>query len=170
MLFNEIDKKLSAGAWFSIGYLLDEQGEYEEAINAYSRSIDLSPNDATAYSNRGVVKSARLGRYDNAISDYNKAIQIRSDYALAYLNRGVARIEMGQYEAAIVDCRNAILLEPDNVLAYYNLGGAKARLGRKDEAREDLMTALNLARAANDRNLVNEVENGLLDLDNQRDT
>ena len=166
----ENDKNLAARAWFSIGYLLDEQGEYEEAINAYSRSIDLSPNDATAYSNRGVVKSARLSQYDNAISDYNKAIQIRPDYSLAYLNRGVARIEMGQYEAAIVDCRNAILLEPDNVLAYYNLGGAKARLGRKDEAREDLMTALNLARAANDRNLVNEVESGLRDLDNQRDT
>jgi len=32
-----------ADAWFNKGMVLDEQGEYEEAIKAYDKAIELNP-------------------------------------------------------------------------------------------------------------------------------
>ena len=42
--------------------------QYEEAIEDYSKAIDLDPNHSNAYNNRGVVKH-KLGNYEKAIED-----------------------------------------------------------------------------------------------------
>jgi tetratricopeptide (TPR) repeat protein len=65
-------------------------------------AIDLAPDYADAYYNRGVVKG-KLGEYKAAIEDYDKAIDLKPDYAMAYNNRGMARSALRQHEAAIED-------------------------------------------------------------------
>ena len=58
-----IDNDLAAGAWFSVGYLLENS---EDSISAYDRAISLKPDLVEAYTNRGVAKVA-LG-HDAAIT------------------------------------------------------------------------------------------------------
>ena len=72
---------------------------------------------------------------------------------------------LGRYAAAITDLDEAIRLQPDDAAAYSNRGHAKVNLGLKDEARKDFETALELARNANNANLVAKVEQLLRDLD-----
>ena len=50
--------------------------------------IQLKPDYANAYSNRGAAKTL-LGKHQDALTDLNKAIQLRSDDAGAYKNRGL---------------------------------------------------------------------------------
>ena len=65
-------------------------GQHEAALADYDKAIDLKPDYADAYSNRGVAKAA-LGQHDNALDDYDRAIDLKPDDADAYNNRGAMR-------------------------------------------------------------------------------
>ena len=126
--FEEVDRELSARAWFSVGYLFSIQEKHEDAIAAYDQAIRLKPDLAKAYNNRGVAKD-KLGRHEAAIADHNQAIRLKPDFAEAYSNRGNVNGNLGRYEAAIADHNQAIRLKPDLAKAYNNRGVAKDKLG-----------------------------------------
>ncbi|MCU4139364.1 MAG: hypothetical protein MW690_001296 [Methanophagales archaeon] len=52
-----------------------ELNEYEQAIEDFSKAIELNPNYAGAYYNRGIAY-AKLNQHERAIEDYNKAIEL----------------------------------------------------------------------------------------------
>ena len=89
----EIDNALAARAWFSIGYLSPDE-DVTKKLFSYNRAIQLKPDMAVAYSNRGNAKGG-LGRHEDAITDYDKAIQLEPDMAKAYSNRGIAKNRFG---------------------------------------------------------------------------
>ena len=45
----------------------------------FSKAIELKPDYAEAYSNRGAAYLHK-GEYDNGIQDLNKAIELKPDY------------------------------------------------------------------------------------------
>ena len=69
-------------------------GNYRQAIEDYSRAIEIKPGYADAYNNRGIAYNS-LGNYRQAIEDYNRAIEIKPDFADAYYNRGVVYLTQG---------------------------------------------------------------------------
>ena len=130
------NQTVSAGIYFRQGYMMYELKRYQEAIVAYNKAIQLKPDFATAYNNRGIAKSD-LGQLSAAISDYDKAIQLKPDYATAYYNRGNAKSALGEHFAAISDYDKAIQLKPDYATAYNNRGIAKSNLGEHSAAISD---------------------------------
>ena len=126
------DNNLAAHAWFSVGYLLQDEHP-EGGISAYDEAIRLNPHYAVAYYNRGVSKAA-LNRYENAIADYDEAIRLNPGLAEAYTNRGSAKQELGQHDAAITDYGEAIRQNPNYAAAYYNRGNSRAALNRYENA------------------------------------
>ena len=80
--------------------------KYKEALADYDRAIELNPDDAVAYSNRGIAKS-ELGQYEAAFTDYDAAIRLNPDSAEAYYNRGNAKAVLDQREAAQQDFTTA---------------------------------------------------------------
>ena len=62
---------------------------YDQAIADYNMAIELKPDYAQAYVNRGNAYRDK-GVIDRAIADYSKAIELKPDYAQAYYNRGGA--------------------------------------------------------------------------------
>jgi tetratricopeptide (TPR) repeat protein len=52
----------------------------------HKKAIQLNPDDAEAYYNRGNVQSG-FGLFDEALESYNEAIRLFADYAEAYYNR-----------------------------------------------------------------------------------
>ena len=138
----ENDRDQAAVAWFSVGYLLQDE-KPEDSISAYDKAIRLKPDDADAYNNRGNAKGD-LGRHDEAIADYDEAIRLKPDDAVAYYNRGSAKDDLGRYDDAIANYDEAIRLKPDYAGAYNNRGVAKGNLGRYDEAIGDYDEAIRL--------------------------
>jgi len=53
-------------------------GQYQEAINLYTKGIELHPNDARMYRHRG-HRYISLRKYDEAISDLESAVTLISD-------------------------------------------------------------------------------------------
>ena len=136
------DNDLAAIAWFSVGYLLQDE-DLEGAVSAYDRAIRLNPGYVEAYNNRGNTK-LKLGKYEAAVTDYDEAIRLDPALAKAYSNRGATKRALGQYEAAIADCNEAIRLDPDGAEAYINRAAAKHELGQNEAAIADCNEAIRL--------------------------
>ena len=142
-IVGEEDRPLRARAWFSIGYLLNDE-ELEAKIDAYTKAIELNPAYAEAYVNRGSAKNS-LGQHQAAIADYTRAIALNPTDAEAYYNRGNTKNSLGQYKEAIADFDRALELDPADADAYNNRGLAKSNLGQYKEAIADFDRAVALS-------------------------
>jgi|GEM_PF-4248833 len=147
------------------GDKLQKQKDYDGAIAQYDRAIELDPNNAVAYSNRGIAKGTKNDT-DGAIADFTSAIKINPKLAMAYRCRGVARKLNGDLDGAIADFTSAIEINPKFALAYRGRGDTK--LSKKDyiAAIADFTRAIELnpkyADAYNDRGVAKK-HNGDLD-------
>ena len=64
------------------------KGDFDRAIADFNRAIELKPDYAEAYNNRGNAYSDK-GDFDHAIADFSKAIELKPDFPIAYNNRSV---------------------------------------------------------------------------------
>jgi tetratricopeptide (TPR) repeat protein len=96
---------------------LDRQ-RYDEAIAEFNKAIEIDPDFADAYYNRGIANSKK-GNLNQAISDYTKAIQINPNDSDSYYNRGLVYHKKNDFNQAISDYTKAIQISPD-ATAYYN--------------------------------------------------
>lgn len=163
IIVEEVDKNLAARAWNSVGYLLSKQDDRaEDAILAYDRAVEMKANYADAYCNRGEQK-IKLGQYPDAIEDLDKAINLNPDEAKAYMFRGFARLELGKHDA-LTDFDRIIYMKPDFAVAHVLRGYAKAHLKDFLGAKVDLQNALGLAKQQGEKELMNEIEKDLQEL------
>ena len=79
---------------------------YEDAIEDYTKAIEIEPNSVFAYRLRGDSKS-KLGDYQGAIDDYTKAIDIEPNKAYLYNYRSESKRKLGDNEGADEDDRKA---------------------------------------------------------------
>ena len=128
---------------FQQGNFLLMLNQISMAIEAYSHAIDLNPDNADPYINRGAAY-IKQDKHDLAIENCNKAIQLHPDYALAYSNRGVAYNEKGEHNFAISDYDKAIELNPNYADAYNNRGNAYNAKRKYDLAIADYDKAIEL--------------------------
>ena len=117
--------------------------EYEKAIEHYTNAINVKPDFAEAYNNRGVAYRS-IGDFEAAIEDYTKAIDLDPEYANAYNNRGNAYLNIGNFETAIQDYTKAIDLKPEDASAYNSRGLAYAVKSDFDAAIKDYNKAIDL--------------------------
>jgi len=130
-------------AYTNRGTAYSVQGNFGQALEDYSKAININPKFALAYSNRGVALKA-LGDYAGAIEDYTTAISLNPSYAQAYNNRGAAFCSKGEYNRAIEDYSRAVSLNPSYAQAYNNRGVAFCYKGEYDRAIQDYTRAISL--------------------------
>ena len=93
--------------------LPDEAVEHmEKAVADYTSAIELDPQYAKAYNNRGNAR-ASLGDEERALQDYDTALELDDSLALAYFNRGLIHYRLGEYEDAIADLETYLDLVPE---------------------------------------------------------
>ena len=129
--------------WYEIGRQAINAKRWNEALNAYNKAIEVNPNDASAYNNRGLAYH-NLDKRNMAIADYDKAIELNPEYGDAFNNRGKTIAGLGDYKQAILNYDRAIELNQKNADAYYNRGYAYSRLGNSTYANQDLKKAARL--------------------------
>lgn len=130
---------------FDEAYERQMQGDYEEAIELYCRSIAIIPT-AEAHTFLGWAYSF-LGNLDAAIAECKKAIQVDPSFGNAYNDIGAYLIEKSQYEEAIPWLLNAAGSRNyvHHHYAHYNLGRAYIALEQFNRARDEFETALRIA-------------------------
>ncbi|OGQ53210.1 MAG: hypothetical protein A3J24_02300 [Deltaproteobacteria bacterium RIFCSPLOWO2_02_FULL_53_8] len=141
--YTDTVKALSAADWYDKGWVYSDAKDYDNAIEAYSKAIELDPDYGSAYNNRGIAYRNK-DQLDKAIEDYNKAIYLEPNNAIAYNNRAIAYNKTGQYEREMEDYNKAISLKPDLAKAYSNRGNAFTDVKQYDRAIEDFNKAISL--------------------------
>jgi tetratricopeptide (TPR) repeat protein len=97
----EIDIK-AALKYLEEGKIQYKKCNYMQALELFSRSIDLNSGCCEAFFFRGRVKSD-LGEYGEAILDFNEAIRLDPGFKPAYENRGMIKANLGDYLGAWQD-------------------------------------------------------------------
>jgi tetratricopeptide (TPR) repeat protein len=115
-------------------------GKMEEAVELFSKTIELEPGDPFAWYNRGIARS-RLNRFEEALADFEQVIKLKPDYKKGYLNRGIAKRHLTDYEGAIADYSYLIDTDPAYSDAFYNRGIVYEMLGNRDSACHDYKKA-----------------------------
>ena len=118
--FDGLAEAKSAVDYFNSGVDYGRKGEYDRAIQDFTKAIQINPKDAEAYNNRGFAYEKK-GEYDRAIQDFDKAIQINPKHARAYNNRGFAYEKNGEYDKAIQDYDKAIQINPKDARVYNHI-------------------------------------------------
>jgi tetratricopeptide (TPR) repeat protein len=98
----------------------------DKSLREYSIHIELNPNDANAYIERGNIKR-RTGDFIGAIEDFNKALKIFPGDAVTYYSRGIARSNFNDFKGAAEDFTKAIELGLNDTRIYYQRGFAKEK-------------------------------------------
>lgn len=93
------------------------RARYQEVIDAIDRTIDLAPDLALAYYNKGVIL-IEMQDFTSAISALNKAIELKPDFGEAYYNRGYVYFRLGNRSAGNADLSKAGEL---GIVPSYNL-------------------------------------------------
>ncbi len=97
----------------AVPFLPDEVAEQlEVAVDDYTSAIELNPQYAKAYNNRGNAR-ATLGELEGALEDYDQALDLDDKLDLTYFNRGVIHYRLRNYEASIRDMEMYLELVPD---------------------------------------------------------
>ena len=109
----QMSKELTGQAPEAVPFLPAEVAEQMElAVADYTSAIELDPEYAKAYNNRGNAY-ASLGDLDRALEDYDKALELDESLDLTYYNRGLIYYRLRDYEAAIPDLETYLELAPD---------------------------------------------------------
>ena len=118
--------------------LLDEgiekihQGEFREAIDLISKSIELKNNWEISYFYRAVAFQANEN-LDEAILDYTKALKINPNMCDAYYNRAKIMLERKDCEVdidrIIDDLKMALVFDEEFIDALFALAAAYKEKG-----------------------------------------
>ena len=132
--------------------------DFEKAIDMYTIAIQLKPDYAAAYNNRGVLYASEVySRIKNtnpednwykAINDFSEALRIRPFDAMYYFNRGKNYSKLGEHQKSVDDYSGAIQHCSDEfkkkIPLYYLRGDEYMWLRCYDKAIGDFSESIRL--------------------------
>jgi class 3 adenylate cyclase/tetratricopeptide (TPR) repeat protein len=144
-------KKGEAKAIVLKGYLQEDVGEYQAAVNNYSQALAIyyaigyKKGIAECYNNIGNAQNA-LGHVPEAMYHYNEAkklfesINFKPGLASAYNNLAIINGDQGNYPEALINffnslkCRDELTEKDDVAKTYNNIGNVYIKLENYSEA------------------------------------
>ncbi len=125
------------------GLVYIDQGKVEEAIDDFTKAIEIDKHFAQAYAARGTAY-LMTSRPAKAAEDFDKAIQLDPKNATTYVNRARAYMGLQMLDEAEQDLNHAIELNPKLLAAYFNRGVLYMLQQRTEEALKDFDTCVSL--------------------------
>ncbi|MCI0483041.1 MAG: tetratricopeptide repeat protein [candidate division NC10 bacterium] len=144
-------------AWNLLGVLYGRDRRWDEALQAFVRSLDAEPRAADALVNRGWVL-LELRRYEDAITAFEAALRLQPRMARAHAGLGSAMVEArGDYREGMSRYLTAVKLDPENPALLNDLGWLSYKMNRYPEA----VAALEKAAALDPKDPMIETNLGL---------
>jgi tetratricopeptide (TPR) repeat protein len=134
--------------YYNMGLTKKDMGDDKGAADAFTSSIELSPEEINPYYYRGLSRS-QIREYDGALDDFSHVIDnvkkeehLDFDLKRTYLYRGAIRTKTDDMEGALHDYTKAIEIDPEFARAYFGRGLIKQLTGNNQGAIDDFTQAI----------------------------
>jgi tetratricopeptide (TPR) repeat protein len=117
--------------------------EYDQAIDKFTKAMQLRPGFVRAYDYRAWCYLDKA-EYDKVLADADEALKIQPKDAAAYTNRGYAYYGQGDFDKAIVELTQAIDISPKVASRWASRAEAHGQQGEHDKAITDFTEAIRL--------------------------
>jgi len=108
-----VERGESKPAMYSaMGHILYELQRYQEAVEAYSKLVEVEPHHRTGYFKLAVCLE-KLGRWDEAAANFRKALQISPGNSEAQLGLGICLLHLENSEQALEAFDRHLSQDPD---------------------------------------------------------
>ncbi len=135
-LLEETLKQLpSSNDYNTIGVMYYRNGETDQSIAAFRKSLEMNPYDPIPRHNlyqifrEQGIKALSAKAYEKAALYFGEALQFKPDDALLYRLMGDSYARDGDFKNAIVQYRQAIEFDPVNLEIKQNLAGYLSNYG-----------------------------------------
>jgi len=126
--------------YVKIGDLLKAAGDYTQALRAYDAALDVSPNQVSAFTQRGILNQ-EFDAYEKAEKDFESAVQLDPTNPQAWSGLGIAWMYLEHAlpdgkpkgydsydEGSIFALRRVMSLQPKDMVTLSNLVMAENRV------------------------------------------
>ncbi|HJZ64999.1 MAG TPA: tetratricopeptide repeat protein [Candidatus Acidoferrum sp.] len=131
--------------WYYLGRTKYNENRFEEAINAFQKSLQLRPRSVLAGDGLG-LSYAGLGRAKEAIAALQDAISWQEKESTKspepYIDMGDFLNQQGRFEEALPILQQGVAVAPRNIRAHEILGKTLLNLNRLEEAQRQLEVAV----------------------------
>jgi tetratricopeptide (TPR) repeat protein len=128
-------------AYNNLGLCYDSMGQFDEAIQSFTRAIELNrkQEQPSAWPPLNLAVSLiSLNRLDEAVARLNEALTYNPKFPQAHYQLGLVLEKEGKFKEAIVPLQQAIELDPLYPEPHYTLGRIYQRQGKREEAQEEI--------------------------------
>ncbi len=98
-------------SWKMLGAILGQAGRNAEAVVVNQKAVELSPEDAEAHNNMGIMFKA-MGRLDDAHLCCRLALILRPEFTEAYYDLGISMKNSKRLGDAEINYKHAIMSRP----------------------------------------------------------
>ena len=127
----------------NLGMLLNQEEQFELAIEHFKIVVNAEPLSASAQYGMGVAYQ-NLGDTTTAAICYQRALTLNPDFFASWVNLGLICYQIGSAEVAVHCYNEAIALSPGNAELYFQLGMAYLTLKHFADASRAFTNALEL--------------------------
>jgi len=153
-----------ANACHGRGWVLNEMGRYEEALDAFEEGIRAAPHLAYLHDSKG-TSHTNCGRFNLALSAHTEAVRLRDSFALAWNHIGTCHLQNREMEEKALNAFDkAKLRRPDWPQPYFNAGWTHHKRKEYQEARNAFQKALDLTKRQVHDAAVDKLDPDLLEL------
>jgi len=121
----------------TIGGISVNQANFDGAVKAYAKRIDVNPNNAESHRKLGEIYFLQ-GRHDEALAEFSAALLIDPRDAEAYAASGQIYLRAGKFAEAVEPLRRALAVNAGHKEARYALATSLIRLGKTEEGKSEL--------------------------------
>ncbi|MGL5080083.1 MAG: tetratricopeptide repeat protein [Microcoleaceae cyanobacterium] len=123
----------SAEAYQMLGLIAQLDGNYQDALKAYQKALEIQPDFAAAYVNLGNLY-AHQKFWDDALSTYQAALRLSPSLSHVYFRLGEVFSHLNQWQEAAIAYQQAIQLKANVAGSHLGLGSALAQQGQWERA------------------------------------
>jgi len=130
-----LEKKSDAQAAYIQGIILEDEGDYEQALADYTHSLQLDPGGNPQLAVRIAHEYAKRGEVAAGIDILKDLAKARPNEPTAYLNLAYFYLrQLNKPDLAVKFAEQAVKVAPDNVAGYQTLFEVYLDLKRKADA------------------------------------